>query len=37
VTVGLNHYAGVGEVPNPEVQAAIRAAIAVWEKKFTPG
>jgi hypothetical protein len=36
VTVGLNHYAGVGEVPNPEVQAAIRAAITVWEKKFTP-
>ncbi len=37
VTVGLNRYAGVGEVPSPEIQAAIRAAIAEWEKKFTPG
>jgi len=37
VTVGLNRYAGVGEVPNPEIQAAIRAAIGEWEKKFTPG
>ncbi len=37
VMVGLNRYAGVGEVPDPEVQAAIRAAIAEWEKKYTPG
>lgn len=37
VLVGLNRYAGVGEVSDPEVQAAIRAAIAAWEKKFTPG
>ncbi len=37
VVVGLNRYAGVGEVPEPEVQAAIRAAIAEWEKKYTPG
>ena len=37
VVVGLNRYAGVGEVPDPEVQAAIRAAIAEWEKKYTPG
>lgn len=36
VVVGLNRYAGVGEVPDPEVQAAIRAAIAEWEKKYTP-
>ena len=37
VVVGLNRYGGVGEVPDPEVQAAIRAAIAEWEKKYTPG
>lgn len=37
VMVGANKYAGVGDVPDPQVQAAIRAAIAEWEKKFTPG
>ncbi len=37
VIVGLNRYPGVGDVPEPEVQAAIRAAIAEWEKKYTPG
>ncbi len=37
VVVGLNRYAGVGDVPDPEVQAVIRAAIAEWEKKYTPG
>ncbi len=37
VVVGLSRYAGVGEVPDPEVQAAIRAAIAEWERKYTPG
>ena len=37
VVVGLNRYVGVGEVPDPEVQAVIRSAIAEWEKKFTPG
>jgi hypothetical protein len=37
VVVGLNRYAGVGEVPDPEVQAIIRAAIAEWENKYTPG
>jgi hypothetical protein len=37
VVVGNSRYAGIGEVPDPEVQAAIRAAIAEWERKFTPG
>ena len=37
VMVGLQRFAGVGEVPDGEVQAAIRAAIAEWEKRFTPG
>jgi FtsZ-interacting cell division protein ZipA len=37
VMVGLDKYNGVGDVPDPQVQAAIRAAIAEWEKKYTPG
>lgn len=37
VVVGSKRYAGVGEVPDPEVQNALRTAIAIWEKKFTPG
>ena len=34
---GLKKYGGVGEVPEPQVQAVIRSAIAEWEKKYTPG
>ena len=37
VVVGLQRFAGVGEVPDPDVQAMIRSAIAEWEKKYTPG
>ena len=37
VVVGTNRYTGVGDVPDPDVQAAIRGAIAEWERKFTPG
>ncbi|RPJ28284.1 MAG: hypothetical protein EHM33_04995 [Chloroflexi bacterium] len=37
VYVGLTRYSGVDEVPDPEVKAAIRAAITEWENKYTPG
>ena len=37
VYVGLTRYHGVDEVPDPEIKAAIRAAITEWEDKFTPG
>jgi len=37
VVVGLQRYPGVGDVPDPEVQSVIRAAIAEWENKYTPG
>lgn len=37
VYVGLTRYGGVDEVPDPEIKAAIRAAITEWEHKFTPG
>lgn len=37
VYVGLTRYDGVDEVPDPEIKAAIRAAISEWEDKFTPG
>ena len=37
VFVGKQSYAGVADVPDPQVQAAIREAIAEWEKKYTPG
>jgi len=37
VIVGLESFAGVGEVTDPEIQALLRTAIAEWEKKYTPG
>lgn len=37
VMVGMDRYEAVGDVPDPQAQAAIKAAIAEWEKKFTPG
>ena len=37
VYVGLTRYTSVDDVPDAEVKAAIRAAIAEWENKYTPG
>lgn len=37
VYVGLTRYNGVDDVPDPEVKAAIRAAISEWEDRYTPG
>jgi hypothetical protein len=37
VYVGLNKYPSIDEVPDATIQNAIRAAIAEWEQKFTPG
>jgi hypothetical protein len=37
VYIGLTRYDGVDAVPDPEVKAAIRAAITEWENKYTPG
>lgn len=37
VNIGTAQYAGVDEVIDPDVKALLRAAIAEWEKKYTPG
>ncbi len=37
VEVGLEKFEAVDDVPDPEIKAFIKAAIAEWEKKFTPG
>jgi hypothetical protein len=37
VMVGLNKYEGVGDVPDTAIKAVLQAAVAEWEKKYTPG
>ncbi|NWF62771.1 MAG: hypothetical protein HXY38_00555 [Chloroflexi bacterium] len=37
VLIGSDKFDGIDDVPNPEVTAAIRAAIAEWEQKYVPG
>ena len=37
VYIGLTKHAGIDEVPDPEIKAAIRSAISEWENKYTPG
>ncbi len=37
VLIGLNQYATVDEVPNPEIQALIRASVREWETKMLGG
>lgn len=37
VYVGIQRYEAIDDVPDEEVKAAIRAAIAEWENRYTPG
>jgi hypothetical protein len=37
VYVGLNKFHAIDDVPDESIRNAIRAAIAEWEKKYTPG
>ena len=37
VYVGLQKFHAVDDVPDEDIKTAIRAAIAEWEKKYTPG
>jgi len=37
VYVGVHRYEALDDVPDQEIVAAIRAAIAEWENKYTPG
>jgi hypothetical protein len=36
VFVGLTRFESIADVEDPEIQAAIRSAIAEWEQKYTP-
>lgn len=37
VFIGLTRYNGIDDVADPEIKAAIRAAISEWENRYTPG
>ena len=37
VYVGLQKYATIDDVPDEQIKSEIRAAIAEWEQKYTPG
>jgi len=37
VYVGLKKFESVDDIPDETIKAAIRAAIAEWEKRYTPG
>jgi hypothetical protein len=37
VYVGINKYPSIDDVPDQEIKDTIRAAIAEWEQKYTPG
>ena len=37
VKIGPNKYPSIDDVPDADIKKAIRAAIAEWEKKYTPG
>ena len=37
VWVGMDRFEGVEAVPDEQIKAAIRKAIAAWEDKYTPG
>jgi hypothetical protein len=37
VYVGLEKFESIDDVPDAEIKAVIRAAIAEWEKRTTPG
>jgi hypothetical protein len=37
VYIGINWFEGVDAVPDEEIKSVIRAAIAEWERKYTPG
>ena len=37
VWVGIEKYEGIEDVPDEQVKAALKGAVAEWENKFTPG
>lgn len=37
VWVGIQKFAGIEDLPDEQIKAAIRAAISTWENRYTPG